>query len=64
MTFCLNCYCGGGGGEIGVVAEAFYVPLSQLLVCGHQCHDKSSFLILYSQQEHGLWIYTWFLATA
>lgn len=34
--------------RVGVVTEAFHVPLPQLCLCNHQCHCKHGFLALQS----------------
>lgn len=39
---------------VEVVIEAFHVHLSQLCIYSDQYNFRSSFLGLYSQQEHGL----------
>jgi hypothetical protein len=50
MAFCLGCYFSGAGwGDIGVVTEFFHISLSQLSICNHQYHCKSSFCALYSK---------------
>lgn len=51
-------------GELLLQKPTYYVPLSQLCVCSHRYHSKSSFLAFYSQWEHGFWASTLFLKTA
>jgi hypothetical protein len=52
------------GVGVEVVTEAFYVPLSPVWVCTHQCYSKSSFLALCSQREYRSWASIWFLTSA
>lgn len=61
MTSYLSCYLWGGKLEAEDVTEDFYASFSQLWVYCHWCHGKRSFLVLYSQWEHGSWAFTWFL---
>lgn len=50
MASCLGYYLlwGEVEGGVGIITEAFHVPLSHLCTCSHQYHCKSSFLALYS----------------
>jgi hypothetical protein len=62
MSSCLGWYLGGR--ELVVVTEVFRFPVSHLWTCNHWYYCKSSFLVLYSQWEHGLWASSWFLVSA
>lgn len=46
--------------RVGIVTEAFHIPLSQLCICRHRYHSKNGFLALYSQWDRE----SWFLVTA
>jgi hypothetical protein len=64
MAFYLGYYFSGGGLGEGLSQKSFIVPLFKLYICCHQYYCKSSFLSLYSQQDHGLQASTWFSVTA
>lgn len=63
---CLRCYLVGGRlrVEVGVVPGVLQVPPSQLCICSHWCHSKSSFLALHGRWESGSWTSIRFLVTA